>query len=92
MLEIKYVRKNLSEVQSALKTRGQTYDLNAFNKCDEDRRKILLEIEALRHQRNVVSDQIAEMKKAGDNTDTLVAEMREVSSTIKALDKDFLRR
>ncbi len=91
MLEIKYVRKNLSEVQSALKTRGQTYDLSAFNKCDEDRRKILLEIEALRHQRNVVSDQIAEMKKAGDNTDALVAEMRDVSATIKMLDKDLTR-
>jgi seryl-tRNA synthetase len=91
MLEIKYVRKNLSEVQSALKTRGQTYDLSEFKACDEERRRILLEIEQLRHQRNVVTDQIAEMKKAGDNADSLVAEMRDVSTTIKALDKDLTR-
>jgi len=89
MLEIKFVRKNLSKVQKALAARGQTADLNTFKKCDDDRRAILLEIEELRHQRNVVTDQIAEMKKAGDTTDTLVSKMRDVSTKIKALDKDL---
>lgn len=89
MLEIKFLRQNLSDVQKALKARGQSADLHAFQKCDEDRRMILQEIEALRHRRNVVSDQIAEMKKAGENADILVAEMRDVSIRIKELDKDL---
>jgi seryl-tRNA synthetase len=89
MLEIKFVRQNLFDVQKALNARGQTADLNRFQKCDEDRRIILQEIEALRHQRNVVSDQIAEMKKAGENADVLVVEMRDVSTQIKELDKDL---
>ena len=87
MLEIKFVRQNLETVQKALETRGQSTDLDAFKTCDDERRDILQELEALRHQRNVVSDQIAEMKKAGDNADTVVAKMREVSSKIKVLDK-----
>jgi len=87
MLEIKFVRQNLETVQKALETRGQSTDLDAFKTCDDERRDILQELEALRHQRNVVSDQIAEMKKAGDNADTAVAKMREVSSKIKVLDK-----
>ena len=87
MLEIKFVRQNLETVQKALETRGQSADLDAFIKCDDERRAILQELEALRHRRNVVSDQIAQMKKAGDNTDSIVAEMREVSSKIKVLDK-----
>jgi len=87
MLEIKFVRQNLETVQKALETREQSTDLDAFKTCDDERRDILQELEALRHQRNVVSDQIAEMKKAGDNTDTVVAKMREVSSKIKVLDK-----
>jgi seryl-tRNA synthetase len=87
MLEIKFVRQNLKTVQKALETRGQSADLEAFKTCDDERRAILQELEALRHQRNVVSDQIAEMKKAGDSADTVVAKMREVSSKIKALDK-----
>ena len=87
MLEIKFVRQNLETVQKALEARGQSADLDAFKTCDDERRAILQELEAFRHQRNVVSDQIAEMKKAGDNADSVVAKMREVSSKIKALDK-----
>jgi seryl-tRNA synthetase len=87
MLEIKFVRQNLETVQNALAARGQSADLDAFKTCDDERRAILQELEALRHQRNVVSDQIAEMKKTGDNADGVVAKMREVSSKIKALDK-----
>jgi seryl-tRNA synthetase len=89
MLEIKFVRQNLETVQKALEVRGQSADLDAFKACDDERRAILQELEALRHQRNVVSDQIAEIKKAGDNADTVVAKMREVSSKIKTLDKEL---
>jgi seryl-tRNA synthetase len=92
MLEIKFVRQNLSDVQKALNARGQTADLNGFQKCDEDRRIILQEIETLRHQRNVVTDQIAEMKKAGENADVLVTEMREVAAQIKELDKNLAEK
>jgi seryl-tRNA synthetase len=87
MLEIKFVRQNLETVHKALAARGQSANLDAFKTCDDERRAILQELEAFRHQRNVVSDQIAEMKKAGDNADSVVAKMREVSSKIKALDK-----
>jgi len=87
MLEIKFVRQNLKTVQKAMASRGQSADLDAFKTCDDERRTILQELEALRHQRNVVSDRIAEMKKNGDNADSVVAEMREVSSKIKELDK-----
>jgi seryl-tRNA synthetase len=87
MLEIKFVRQNLKTVQKAMAARGQSADLDVFKTCDDERRAILQELESLRHQRNVVSDRIAEMKKAGDNAESVVAEMREVASKIKALDK-----
>ena len=87
MLEIKYLRQNLSTVQEALKTRGHQADLVAFQKWDDERRTVLQEIESLRHERNVVSDRIAEMKKAGKDAEAIVIEMRAVSSKIKDLDK-----
>jgi seryl-tRNA synthetase len=89
MLEIKFVRQNLVTVENALAARGHSTDLGAFKTCDEKRRAILLELEDLRHQRNVVSDQIAEMKKAGENADDVVAQMRDVSSKIKTLEKSL---
>jgi len=87
MIEIKFIRQNLSLVQKALEARGHRLDLERFKTCDEERRNILQELEALRHQRNVVSDRIAEMKKTGVSTDALVGEMRAVSGHIKELDK-----
>jgi len=87
MLEIKYLRQNFSAVQEAFKARGHQADLDAFQKWDRERRAILQEIELLRHERNVVSDRIAEMKKAGEEAEAMVVEMRAVSSKIKELDK-----
>ena len=89
MLEIKFVRQNISKVQKALLMRGETADIEIFSNCDDERRAILLEIEELRHRRNLVSQQIASMKKEGDDTDALVIEMREVSNKIKDLDKSL---
>ncbi len=87
MLEIKFVRQNLDAVQKALETRGQAADLDTFKTCDDERRAILQELEALRHERNVVSDQIADMKKAGEDAEDIVIRMRDVSSKIKEMEK-----
>jgi len=87
MLEIKFVSQNLSAVKDALDARGHQIDLETFKTCDDERRAVLQEIESLRHQRNVVSDRIAEMKKAGENAESLVVEMRAVSAKVKELDK-----
>jgi seryl-tRNA synthetase len=89
MLEIKYVRKNLSLVQEALKNRGGNVDLGSFLDIEAKRREILLSLENLQNKRNVVSEQIAGMKKKGENADDLVKEMREVSATVKDMEKDL---
>jgi len=87
MLEIKYIRKNFSEIQTALENRGDQTDLSALQSSDESRRKALVEIEELRHQRNVVTDKIAALKKDGQNADGFVSEMRTVAARIKELEK-----
>jgi seryl-tRNA synthetase len=87
MLEIKFVRQNMSIVQKALFDRGKTADLETLSQCDIMRKTVLLELEDLRCQRNLVSEQIAAMKKAGENTDSRVVEMRDASLRIKSLEK-----
>ena len=86
MLEIKFVRDHLDDIEEMLLNRHSIADLSQFKAADEKRREILFEIENLRHRRNVVSDQIAAMKKKGKNTDALVADMRDVARKIKALE------
>ena len=87
MLEIKFVRQNLNEIKSALSSRGTVVDLETFQEYETKRKKVILEVEDLRHRRNVVSDEIADRKQNGDDSDHLVAEMRDVSAKIKKLDK-----
>ncbi len=87
MLEIKFIRQNLSTVIEAFKNRGEDVDLDTLLASDERRRAQLLEIEELRHHRNTVSEEIAGLKKSGENADNLVAEMRQVSEKIKSLEK-----
>ena len=89
MLEIKFVRQNLQQIEKALENRGETADLEIFKHCDTQRKALLLEIEDLRHRRNVVSEQIAAMKRNKEDTDDLVAEMRQVADRIKELDQDL---
>jgi seryl-tRNA synthetase len=92
MLEIKYVRQNLSEVFNSLEKRGDIADLDTFQAAETDRRGILSEIEELRHQRNVVSGEIADLKKNGEDAEDLVIQMREVSGRIKLLEKSLAQR
>ncbi|MFP4650347.1 MAG: serine--tRNA ligase, partial [Desulfobacterales bacterium] len=83
------MRQNLSAVKNALEKRGETADLSDFEHADAERRRILNELEQLRHRRNVVSDEIAAMKKSGENADDMIAEMREAGSRIKELEKQL---
>lgn len=86
MLEIKYVKENINLIKKTLGKRGSALDFDAFTQAEKKRRELLQEIETLRHQRNVVSDDIATMKKSGQNADASIKEMRTVSETIKSLD------
>lgn len=66
--------------------RGDTANIDTFEQIDQERRKILNEIEQLRHRRNVVSDEIAAMKSRGEDADSFISEMREVAARIKAFE------
>ena len=89
MLEIKFVRENLDSVRRSLGKRGLDYDLGAFVDSDSKRRAILLEVEALKHSRNTVSERIAQMKRDKQDASDLIAEMKGVSQKIKALDEQL---
>ncbi|MEE4114141.1 MAG: serine--tRNA ligase [Desulfobacteraceae bacterium] len=89
MLEIKLVREKLDLVKTAMQNRGTAFDWEAFQTQDTQRKAILFELEELRHQRNRVSDEVARMKRSGENADAIIDQMRDVSTTIKNLEKDL---
>ncbi|MBW1900785.1 MAG: serine--tRNA ligase [Deltaproteobacteria bacterium] len=87
MLDLKYVRSNLGSIKEMLKNRGYDLDLARFETLDRERRDRLTELEELRHRRNRVSDEIAAMKKKGEDATSVIAEMKGVSSIIKEKEK-----
>lgn len=84
MLDLRYVRSNLDIIREMLKNRGYDLDLSAFESLDKERRERLAALEALRNKRNRVSEDIASMKKSGKDASAVIAEMKDVSSEIKA--------
>ncbi len=89
MLDLKYIKSNLDSVKKGMEKRGANIDFSNFLENEEKRKALLLNIEELRHQRNVVSDDIAQMKKSGQDAQPSIDKMRTVSETIKNLDKDL---
>ncbi len=69
------------------KKRGIVLDLDGFRALDKERRELITSTEQLKAQRNKASDEIARLKKARENADALLAEMKQVSDRIKSADE-----
>ncbi|MCF8144291.1 MAG: serine--tRNA ligase [Deltaproteobacteria bacterium] len=89
MLDLKFVRSHLRDIENMLKTRGYDLDISRFETLDCARREILSGLEALRHQKNRVSEDIAVMKKRGEDASAVIAEMKAVASKIKEKEKEL---
>ena len=86
MLDIKFVRDNMETVQQALINRGNNTNLDEFLTLEKERRVLVSQVEVLKNKRNTVSQEISRLKKAKENADDLVAEMRLVGDRIAEID------
>lgn len=89
MLDLKRIRNNPEEIKKALSNRGEDFDVSVIDEVvslDEERRKILVDVETLKSKRNQVSSEIPKLKKAGEDVTAIMAEMRELGDKIKSDD------
>ena len=86
MLDIKLIRTEPEKVKKALARRKENVDIDALLALDTKKRETLFEVEQLKSKQNDVSKKIPAMKKAGEDTTAIFAEMKELSDEIKALD------
>ncbi len=86
MLDMKFVRDNLNEIRAMLKNRNNALNLDNFSELEQRRRAILGETEQLKSQRNSTSKKIGAMKKTGEDTEALSAEVRQIGAKISELD------
>lgn len=88
MLDIKRIRDDFENVKKAVESRGKgDYNIGRTIELDDKRRALLAEVEALKAEQNKASKEIPKMKKAGEDTTALMAEMKELSTRIAGLDE-----
>ena len=86
LLDIKFVRSNPEAVKEALAKRGTSVSIEQFLSAEEQRRQKLAQVESLKNKRNTVSEEVGRKKKAGEDAEEMVLEMRQVNEQIKTLD------
>ena len=89
MLDMKFVRDNLDAVRTMLKNRNNPLNLDNFVELEKKRRDLLNESEQLKNQRNATSKKIGAMKKAGEDTAAISAEVRAIGDKISDIDKNL---
>src|SRR5215831_2913381 len=69
MLDLAYIRENLTQIEEMLRRRGMdpAQVLSGFRQVDEKRRQLITQSETLKAQRNRASEEIAKLKKAGQD-------------------------
>lgn len=89
MLDIKWMRSNPEAVVEGIRRRGKDIDMTPFLEADERRRALTTDIETLQKERNIKSKEIGQLKKKGENADSMMAEVNIINDRIKAIDEQL---
>ena len=89
MLDLNFVRDNLSFVEEKLQQRGldPADVLKDFRELDTERRQAITEAETLKARRNRASEEIAKLKKSAEDATALIAETKEFRERIQEKEK-----
>jgi seryl-tRNA synthetase len=89
MLDLNFVRDNLPRVEEMLRHRGMdpAAVLKDFHEVDTQRRHAITEAETMKARRNKASEDIAKLKKSGQDATAAMAETKDLREQIQAREK-----
>jgi len=89
MLDLNFVRDNLPLVEEKLRQRGMKPSevLKNFAQVDAQRRQAITSAETMKAQRNRATEEIAKLKKSGQDASALIAETKELREQVEELSK-----
>ena len=87
MLDMDLVRNNPKKVQQMLEKRHIEYPFAELIRFDKERRVLVTKIQELKHQRNVISNEIARMRTENTNASKKIYETKEISQQITSGDE-----
>ena len=88
MIDIKLIRENPDLVKQRYFAKEMDFssDIDRILALDGQRRELIFNTESLKAEQNKVTKQIPVMKKAGEDTAPIMAQMKTLSDNIKAID------
>lgn len=91
MLDLKILREKKDWVIERLRTRGGDYPVEEVLTLDEKRRSLLQEVERLRHERRVKSEEIGSLKREGKNeiAQAIAEEVKLLGEHLKNLEEQL---
>jgi len=89
MLDLAYVRENLTQIEEMLRRRGMdpAQVLTGFRQVDDKRRQLITQSETLKAQRNRASEEIAKLKKAGQDATAQMEQTKALRAQSDDLEK-----
>jgi len=93
MLDLNLIRERPDFVKERLKLRGGDYPIDKILSLDEERRRLITQVETLRHERKVKSEEIGRLKRAGDEASAslLAQEVKSLGERLKELEDELSR-
>lgn len=88
MFDIRRLRAETETVRAAMAKRRADVDIDAVLDIDARRRNAIYELEQLRARQNKAGEEIAARKRAMENADELLAEMKDIKDHIASCDED----
>jgi len=89
MLDLKFIRENAESVQRAIANKNEVDCVDELLRLDTRRREIIAEVEALKHEKNVASENVAKTKRAGGDAADAILALRVVSDRTQTLDESL---
>jgi len=89
MLDLNFVRDNLPRVEEMLRRRctDPAAVLKDFRELDVQRRQAITQAETMKAQRNKASEDIAKLKKAGQDATAAIAQTKDLREQIQGLEQ-----
>jgi seryl-tRNA synthetase len=89
MLDLGFVRDNLPRIEEMLRHRGMNPEviLKDFRTVDTQRRQAITSAETLKAERNRLTEQIAGLKKSGQDASQVIGETKDMRVQIQELEK-----
>ncbi len=89
MLDIRRIRENPEQVKKALSKRNEEFPIDKVIQLDVKRREIISKVESMKAEQNRKSKEIPALKKAGEDTEEIFKELKNLSDNIKEYDEEL---